>query len=106
VAVPRSLIVGVKVNAADYVNGGLTEDQALGHIRQISEWDMVDSIEISGGDYETPDFSRAANPRQAFFAKFSRLAVRILPHGGDYPVIMLTGSLVSNGGCHRRGFDS
>jgi hypothetical protein len=44
-----------------------------------------------------PGFSRAANPRQAFFAKFSRLAVGILPHGGDDAMIMLTGSLVSNG---------
>lgn len=68
--VPEDFIVGVKLNAADYivteVNGGDTcdtlyaspphaeDERALEHIREIAAWGSVDLIEISGGDYENP----------------------------------------------------
>lgn len=94
-AVPQPFAIGIKVNAADYVSGSVTEEQALEHIREMASWRMLDFIEISGGDYERPDFGAAASPRQAFFAKFSRLALKALPQGDEMPVIMLTGSLVS-----------
>jgi 2,4-dienoyl-CoA reductase-like NADH-dependent reductase (Old Yellow Enzyme family) len=53
--VPSSFIIAVKLNAADYVAGGLSEEEALGHIVTIAKWRPgVDIIEISGGDYENP----------------------------------------------------
>lgn len=52
--VPSNFVLGVKMNAADYVEGGVTEAQALGQLQAIAEWGGVDFIEISGGDYENP----------------------------------------------------
>lgn len=54
---PRSFVVAVKLNAADYVKGGLSEAEALSHVRTIASWATeknggVDIIEVSGGDYE------------------------------------------------------
>ncbi|KAG8881025.1 hypothetical protein FRB98_004591 [Tulasnella sp. 332] len=81
------------VNAADYVNGGLSEGTAVAHVRGIAEWGMVDFIEISGGDYEKSEFGEKANPRQAFFSSFSRIAMEALPQTEKMPMILLTGSL-------------
>ena len=58
--VPLTHILALKLNASDYVKGGLTEDNALEQIRMIVGWKTsdgrtcVDMIEVSGGDYETP----------------------------------------------------
>ncbi|KAG9034008.1 hypothetical protein FRB95_013983 [Tulasnella sp. JGI-2019a] len=92
--VPPSFVIGVKINAADYVNGGLSEDKALAHVKGIADWEMTDFIEISGGDYEKSEFGERANPRQAFFSRFSRLAMEVLsPRTEKTPMIVLTGSL-------------
>lgn len=52
--VPRTFIVGVKLNSGDYVHGGFSEEHGLDHVRVISSWDKIDFIEVSGGDYEDP----------------------------------------------------
>ncbi|KAI0066807.1 FMN-linked oxidoreductase [Artomyces pyxidatus] len=81
--VPSQFIVGVKVSSADYVEAGSSpsvdtgiedaiEERALGHVIEISTWEMVDFIEISGGDYENPAFMTTS--RQVFFSRFSRKA--------------------------------
>ena len=53
---PRDFVISVKLNAADYVQGGLSEEAALEHIKDIAGWAQegygVDLIEISGGNYE------------------------------------------------------
>ena len=46
--------MGVKLNSGDYVHGGFAEEHSLEHVRAISGWNMVDFIEVSGGDYEDP----------------------------------------------------
>lgn len=51
--VPCDFVLGIKLNAGDYVAGGLSERDALEHVRLIS-LSRVDYIEISGGDYENP----------------------------------------------------
>lgn len=90
-----SFVLGVKLNAADYVEGGQDESIALEHVKTIASWKLFDFIEISGGDYETLDFMKAATPRQAFFASFSRRVVEALPTAEEgLPLIMLTGSMV------------
>ncbi|TCD60742.1 hypothetical protein EIP91_009610 [Steccherinum ochraceum] len=105
--VPEDFVLGVKLNAADYVESaaGLvpSEERALEHLRGIASWGMVDFIEVSGGDYDTPDFLVEANTsrRQGVFAEFSRRAVQTLtvenvcPPGKARPLIMLTGGLHS-----------
>jgi len=52
--------MALKLNASDYVKGGLTEEDALEQVRVIAGLKTsdgrtcVDMIEVSGGDYETP----------------------------------------------------
>lgn len=52
--VPTSFVLGIKLNAADFVTSGTSEELALTQLRDISDWPGVDFIEISGGDYENP----------------------------------------------------
>jgi 2,4-dienoyl-CoA reductase-like NADH-dependent reductase (Old Yellow Enzyme family) len=46
--------LALKLNAADYVQGGMTEAQSLEHLTEIAQWQLFDIIEVSGGDYENP----------------------------------------------------
>jgi 2,4-dienoyl-CoA reductase-like NADH-dependent reductase (Old Yellow Enzyme family) len=50
--VPKDFIVGVKLNSSDYVQGGLTEEDALLNVQWLAENGGVDFVEISGGNYE------------------------------------------------------
>ncbi|KAJ7021686.1 hypothetical protein C8F04DRAFT_1013071 [Mycena alexandri] len=101
-AVPSDFILGLKLNAADYTDSGEVT-RALDHVRTIAEWKMVDFIEISGGDYEKPDFlTHSASPsvRQTLFAEFSLQAlgaVESIPQG---PLILLTGGLTTPAQLH------
>lgn len=61
--VPKDFVIGMKINSADCVETSerpsdervLKEIQrVLDHIRTIALWGMVDFVEISGGDYESP----------------------------------------------------
>ncbi|KAI9017493.1 hypothetical protein BC832DRAFT_588753 [Gaertneriomyces semiglobifer] len=103
VTLPKTFTVGVKLNSQDYVDGGLTEEDALEQIRLIIEHGGVDFIEISGGTYENPVMMgkntrqgpepnndkalRKSKPREAFFTGFSRRACERHP---EY-TFMLTG---------------
>jgi hypothetical protein len=105
-------VVGVKLNSGDYVHGGFSEERSLEHVRAISGWNMIDFIEVSGGDYEDPrmlrrslvltigyiltnhlEFGRVTT-RQAFFSSFSRKALEVARSSSSSPpLIILTGSL-------------
>ncbi|KAJ7590834.1 hypothetical protein C8J56DRAFT_544282 [Mycena floridula] len=97
--VPSTFVVGIKFNVADYIDteqAQPTDERALAHIRHIGTWSSVDFLEISGGDYSHPEFMTANSsnsPRQAFFARFSRLAVKTFTDEPSRPVILLTGGL-------------
>ncbi|PWY98479.1 FMN-linked oxidoreductase [Testicularia cyperi] len=54
--VPHDFLVGVKLNSSDYVQGGLSEDDALQNVKWLAEHGGVDFVEISGGNYENPSF--------------------------------------------------
>ena len=43
-----------QLNSSDYVQGGLTEDDALLNVKWLAENGGVDFVEISGGNYENP----------------------------------------------------
>ncbi|KAF8707605.1 NADH:flavin oxidoreductase / NADH oxidase family, partial [Rhizoctonia solani] len=53
--IPDSFVIGVKLNAGDYAGDQAAEEHALSHVRSIAAWRKVDFLEISGGDYESPD---------------------------------------------------
>ncbi|KAH9482397.1 NADH-dependent flavin oxidoreductase iccG [Psilocybe cubensis] len=105
-----NFVVSIKLNAADYINressqaDSLTEAEqvALQHLITIADWGLVDIVEISGGDYEKPDFMSSADhskpARQAFFARFSQQALKTLhSRGNSVPLILLTGGLKTPG---------
>jgi 2,4-dienoyl-CoA reductase-like NADH-dependent reductase (Old Yellow Enzyme family) len=52
--VSKDFVVGVKLNSSDYVQGGLTEDDALYNVETLANTAMVDFVEVSGGNYENP----------------------------------------------------
>jgi 2,4-dienoyl-CoA reductase-like NADH-dependent reductase (Old Yellow Enzyme family) len=109
--VPTTFIIGIKINSADYVTSGSTEEasqegerRVLDHIRTITSWGIIDFIEISGGDYEKPDFMACSGSqkldRQAFFAQFSRTVMKDLYRSpvpfSSVPLILLTGGFRSH----------
>lgn len=50
--VPRDFVLGIKLNSADFVRGGLTENDALLNVQWLAEHGGIDFVEISGGNYE------------------------------------------------------
>ncbi|GAA5861627.1 hypothetical protein JCM3774_002651 [Rhodotorula dairenensis] len=103
-------VLGIKLNSSDYVKGGLTEQDALDNVKWIAEHGGVDFIEISGGDYERPEFLNLLKPpnrpsaREAFFDAFSQRArwvISTLPAStlpSPPPLILLTGGLRTRSG--------
>ncbi|KAG8817730.1 hypothetical protein FRC17_011125 [Serendipita sp. 399] len=95
---PKKFVLAVKLNAADYVEGGMTEEESLHHVEEITKWELFDIIEISGGDYENPEFIGHGSKRQAFFLRFAQRASSTVEMvasklGIQPPAILLTGSL-------------
>ncbi|KAL8283439.1 hypothetical protein RQP46_005849 [Phenoliferia psychrophenolica] len=108
--------VGIKLNSADYVKGGLTEKDALDNVKWIAENGGIDFIEISGGTYESPKMlqedadAKGAPPsarsahREAFFLSFAseaRALLKTLPSTSlptPAPTIMVTGGFRSRAG--------
>jgi len=106
-------VISIKLNAADYTdsstessNTTLTEHEqrAMQHLLTIANWSTADIVEVSGGDYERPDFmdlapssasTKQKSARQAFFTRFSRQAVKALASTNSLarPLILLTGGL-------------
>lgn len=55
--VPKDFVVGVKLNSADFVDRKAivtSDEKALQHVRDIVSWGLIDFLEITGGDYESP----------------------------------------------------
>ncbi|KAJ7355766.1 hypothetical protein DFH08DRAFT_507803 [Mycena albidolilacea] len=99
-AVPGDFVLGIKINSADYAESYTAGDvsPALDHIRTIASWGLVDFIEISGGDYEKPDFltyTSSPSSRQGLFADFAHHALRAVAVFPRAPLILLTGGLAT-----------
>ncbi len=70
--------VTVKLNSADFLRGGLTEEDSLQVIRLL-EAEGIDLLEISGGTYEQPasfghGTAASTRTREAYFLDFVRRA--------------------------------
>ncbi|CAK5261978.1 unnamed protein product [Mycena citricolor] len=93
-SVPSDFVLGIKINSADYSSNETT--LVFEHFRTIASWGLFDFIEISGGDYENPDFiTSRLSSRQATFATFSQSAMQIVEGLPKPPLILLTGGLNS-----------
>ncbi|GAA5909848.1 uncharacterized protein JCM6883_003114 [Sporobolomyces salmoneus] len=106
--IDSGFVLGVKLNASDYIKGGLTEDDALENVKWIAQHGGFDFIEISGGSYEAPEFlsmKPSTSRREAFFAEFSSRAYRLLSDELDLaslptpkPLVLLTGGFRTRSG--------
>ena len=68
--------VSVKLNSADFMRGGFSNEESLDAIEALAEAGM-DLIEISGGSYENPEMfisKRSTREREAYFLEFAESA--------------------------------
>lgn len=96
--VPRTFVVGIKLNSGDYVHGGQSEDDALQNVAWLAATRAVDFCEISGGSYENAVFiegTRSAR-REGFFREFARRCHGVL--GDSRMRVIVTGGFVSRAG--------
>ncbi len=72
--VGASFPVSIKLNSADFLKGGLSEEEAMGTVAALAK-EGVDLIEISGGSYEAPAMMGArSKAREAYFLEFAEKA--------------------------------
>ncbi len=72
-SVSPGFCVGVKLNTADFMRGGMTEDEAVEVAQQLDACGL-DFLELSGGSYEAPaSFGVGAvrSQREAYFLGFA-----------------------------------
>lgn len=88
--------VGIKLNSADFMRGGFTEDESLEVAARLCALG-IDQIEVSGGTYESPvmasEVRASTAAREAYFMDFAaRVRQRV-----DTP-LMVTGGFRSSAG--------
>lgn len=83
--------IGIKLNSADFMKGGFTEEDSMSVVKALSDVGM-DLIEISGGTYENPsmmgsDAKKSTIKREAYFLDYAE-KVRALV---DTPLVVTGG---------------
>ncbi|MGD6775102.1 NADH:flavin oxidoreductase/NADH oxidase family protein [Sutcliffiella horikoshii] len=76
-----SFPIGVKLNSADFMKAGFTEDEALQVIQTLDQLG-IDLIEVSGGSYESPQMTgvnvkESTKKREAYFLEFASEAKKV-----------------------------
>lgn len=90
--------IGIKLNSADFQQGGFSEDESMAVIQALHE-EGIDLVELSGGTYEAPAMSdqkrhRASTlAREAYFLEFAEKVREAVP-----VPLMVTGGFRSLGG--------
>jgi 2,4-dienoyl-CoA reductase-like NADH-dependent reductase (Old Yellow Enzyme family) len=92
-ALPKNIVVAVKLNSADFQRGGFDSKEALAVVKTLGDL-KVDLVEISGGNYESPAMQGLTADgrtleREAYFLEFAK---DIAKHA-SMP-IMTTGGIV------------
>lgn len=94
-ATSKEFAIGIKLNSADFLRGGFTEEEAMQVAAKLVELG-IDLIEVSGGTYEKPVMTGAqkasTQKREAYFLEF---AEKVRGFMGDTP-LMLTGGFRTN----------
>lgn len=75
-AVGSEFLVGLKLNSADFQKGGFDENDSIRVVQKMSELG-IDFIEISGGNYESPEMlttKESTKKREAFFLDYAEKA--------------------------------
>ena len=74
--VQPEFLVGLKLNSADFQKGGFDETDSIQVVQKMAELG-IDFIEISGGNYESPEMLTAkasTQKREAFFLDYAEKA--------------------------------
>lgn len=74
--VGKDFLVGAKLNSADFQKGGFDERESVQVVQKLSEMG-IDFIEISGGNYESPEMlaeKTGTQKREAFFIDYAEKA--------------------------------
>ncbi len=74
--------VGIKLNSADFMRGGFTEEESMQVVERLSECG-IDLIEISGGSYEAPIMAdgtgkKSSQQREAYFLEYAEKVRKIV----------------------------
>lgn len=75
-SVRPEFLVGLKLNSADFQKGGFDESDSIQVVQKMSELG-IDFIEISGGNYESPEMltaKQSTQQREAFFLDYAEKA--------------------------------
>ena len=84
--------VAVKLNSADFMKGGFTEEESMQVVKRLAE-EGVDLIEISGGSYEKVAFiegtpvKESTRKREAYFLEYAEKVRQIT----DIPLLVTGG---------------
>jgi 2,4-dienoyl-CoA reductase-like NADH-dependent reductase (Old Yellow Enzyme family) len=89
--VGNDFAIGIKLNSADFMKGGFTEEDSMEVVKTLGEVG-IDLIEISGGTYENPsmmgiDAKESTIKREAYFLDYAE-KVRALV---DTPLVVTGG---------------
>lgn len=96
--------IGIKLNSADFQNGGFTEEESLEVVKILSK-EGIDLIEISGGTYEAPVMmgkrKESTLKREAYFMDYIEKAKKItntplMLTGGFRTVSVMKEAVASN----------
>lgn len=88
-AVGKEFLVGVKLNSADFQKGGFDENESILVVEKLSNLG-IDFIEISGGNYESPQMlseKKSTQKREAFFIDYAEKARKV----SNVPLIITGG---------------
>lgn len=90
-AVGTDYRIGIKLNSADFLRGGFSEEESMEVVDQIAV-EGIDLIEISGGTYESPAMvghrvKESTRQREAYFLEYAekvrqRVATPLVVTGG------------------------
>ena len=96
--------VGIKLNSADFMRGGFTEEESMQVVEKLSECG-IDLIEISGGSYEAPIMAdgtgkKSSEQREAYFLDYAeqvrkRVKTPLVVTGGFRSGKAMTAALTS-----------
>ena len=98
--VGESYPVGIKLNSADFMQGGFSEEESM-QVVQALQAAGIDLIEISGGTYESPtmmdqDMKESTRKREAFFIDYAEKVRKLV----DVPLVV-TGGFRSTAGMNQ-----
>jgi len=73
---PKNFLLSMKLNSADFTDGGMTEEESGNLCERLDEY--LDLIELSGGSYESMGHAfthkkESTIKREAYFVEVSRL---------------------------------